>query len=154
MLIHGSCHCGNISFQLDWEPSPSTIPARACVCSFCTKHGGVWTSNPRGSLEVLVRDSSLVSRYSFGTRTALFHVCRQCGAVPVVTSELDGHLYGVVSVNAFNDVPQSLLRRSPASFESEDVESRLARRKRNWVPNVRFVGGGPDSPVDGPREPA
>ena len=44
MLIHGKCHCGNISFSLTWEPDPGEIPARACTCSFCTKHGGVWTS--------------------------------------------------------------------------------------------------------------
>ena len=44
MLITGRCHCGNISFALDWQPEPTDIPARACSCSFCTKHGGVWTS--------------------------------------------------------------------------------------------------------------
>jgi hypothetical protein len=44
MLISGRCHCGNISFALDWQPEPSEIPARACTCSFCAKHGGVWTS--------------------------------------------------------------------------------------------------------------
>jgi hypothetical protein len=50
MLISGRCHCGNISFALDWRPEPSEIPARACTCSFCAKHGGVWTSCPTGSL--------------------------------------------------------------------------------------------------------
>jgi hypothetical protein len=42
MLINGRCHCGNISFKLTWEPEPKEITARACNCSFCTKHGGVW----------------------------------------------------------------------------------------------------------------
>src|SRR5690242_343596 len=37
MLIHGKCHCGNISFSLTWEPSPAEIPARACTCSFGTE---------------------------------------------------------------------------------------------------------------------
>jgi len=41
MLIEGSCHCGNIAFALDWQPEPAQITARACACSFCTKHGGV-----------------------------------------------------------------------------------------------------------------
>ena len=49
MIIRGGCHCGNIRFSLSWEPDPAEIPARACICSFCTKHGGVWTSNPRAS---------------------------------------------------------------------------------------------------------
>jgi len=138
MLIRGSCHCGNISFALAWEPDPIEIPARACDCSFCTKHGGVWTSNPGGSLKVAVEEASLVSRYAFGTRTAEFHVCSRCGIVPVVTSRIDDRLYAVVSVNAFEDVAASLLRRVPASFEQETEASRLARRKRNWIADVEF----------------
>src|SRR5215468_3567346 len=120
MLIRGSCHCGNISFLLTWEPDPTEIPARACDCTFCTKHGGVWTSNPKGTLEVAVKDASLVSRYAFGTRTAEFHVCARCGIAPMVTSRIDGRLYAVVSVNAFEGVDPSLLRRTPSSFEGED----------------------------------
>jgi hypothetical protein len=138
LQIHGGCHCGNISFELDWEPDPAEIPARACTCSFCVKHGGVWTSNPRGALRVHVKDPASVLQYAFGTRTALFHVCSRCGVVPVVTSEIDGRVYAVVSVNAFDDVDPSLLRRAPISFEGEDPTNRLARRKRNWIGNVRF----------------
>jgi hypothetical protein len=138
MLIHGKCHCGNISFSLTWEPDPVEIPARACGCSFCIKHGGVWTSNPRGALEILVKDPELVSKYAFGTRTAEFHICKQCGIVPVVTSRIDDHLYAVVSVNAFEGVAQSLLRRAPANFDGEGTDSRLARRKRNWIADVEF----------------
>jgi len=67
MLIAGTCHCKNISFALTWEPEPKEIPARACDCSFCTKHGGVWTSCATGRLEVTVRDPLLVSKYAFGT---------------------------------------------------------------------------------------
>ena len=115
MLVHGRCHCGNIS---------------------------VWTSNPRGALEVVIKDPAHVSRYSFGTRTAEFHTCARCGIVPVVTSRIDGHLYAVVSVNAFEDVDQSLLRRAPASFDGEGTESRLARRKRNWIADVKYIESG------------
>lgn len=141
MLIPGRCHCGNIAFTLAWEPEPAEIPARACGCSFCVKHGGVWTSCPTGSLRITVKDPALVSRYAFGTKTAEFHVCASCGIVPVVTSRIDGRLYAVVSVNAFEGVEPSLLRRAPASFEGESPEDRLARRKRNWIGNVEFVGG-------------
>lgn len=142
MLIHGKCHCANISFSLTWEPDPDEIPARACDCSFCTKHGGVWTSNLRGVLEVVVKEPSLVSKYTFGTRTAEFHICTRCGIVPVVTSQIDDHLYAVVSVNAFEGVDQSILHRAPASFDGEGAESRLARRKRNWIANVKYIESG------------
>jgi len=138
MLIRGKCHCGNIAFTLAWEPDPAEIPARACTCSFCAKHGGVWTSNPGGALKVVVEDPSLVSRYRFGTRTATFHICARCGVVPVVTSRIDDRLYAVVSVNAFEGVDPSLLRRASASFDGESEETRLARRKRNWIAKIDF----------------
>lgn len=141
MLISGGCHCGNIGFQLTWSPEPTEIPARACTCSFCAKHGGVWTSCPTGELTVSVEDPSRVSRYAFGTKTASFHICARCGVVPVVTSTIDGTTYAVVNVNAFQGVDGSLLRRSPATFEGEDERSRLARRKRNWISRVRFQDG-------------
>ena len=138
MLIHGRCHCGNVAFTLTWDPDPTQIPARACGCTFCTKHGGVWTSNPRGSLRVKVTDRARLSTYEFGTKTAEFHVCARCGIVPVVTSRIDSHLYAVVSINAFEGVPESLLKRTPMDFEGEGTDSRLARRKRNWIADVQF----------------
>ena len=138
MLIRGKCHCGNIAFSLTWEPDPKEIPARVCDCTFCQKHGGVWTSNPSGALEVLIKDRSRVSKYAFATGTADFHICARCGVVPVVTSTLDDHVYAVVSVNAFDNVDPSMVRKSPTTFEGEQMDSRLARRKRNWISNVRF----------------
>jgi hypothetical protein len=141
VLIRGKCHCGNISFSLTWEPDPTEIPARACTCSFCVKHGGVWTSNPAAALRVAVREPALVSKYTFGTRTAEFHVCARCGVVPVVTSRIDDRLYAVVSVNAFENVDQSLLRRASTRFDGEGTDSRLARRKRNWIGSVDYVEG-------------
>ena len=142
MLITGSCRCGNICFVLRWEPEPAEIPARACSCSFCARHGGVWTSCPTGSLDVTVRDPSLESRYVFGTKTAQFHICSRCGVAPVVTSRIDGHLYAVVNVNAFDDVDAFLLRRVPAAFDRESEEARLARRKRNWIGRVNYSAAG------------
>ena len=138
MLIRGKCHCGNIAFTLTWDPDPKEIQARACGCTFCRKHGGVWTSNPRGTLNVSIKDKAAVSKYAFGTKTADFHICARCGVVPVVSSTIDGHLYAVVSVNAFEAMDPALVKRSAADFEGEDEASRLARRKRNWIADVRF----------------
>jgi hypothetical protein len=141
MLIHGSCHCGNLSFSLRWEPDPAEIPARACSCTFCVKHGGVWTSSPGGRLRIGIRDPAQLTRYQFGTRTAEFHLCAGCGVAPVVTSRIDDHLYAVVSVNAFDNVDGSLLRRAAANFDGEGTDSRLERRKRNWIADVSYVQG-------------
>jgi hypothetical protein len=139
VVIEGRCHCGNIAFTFDWGGDPAAIPARVCGCDFCTKHGGVWTSHPRSRLEVRERDPAAVSRYLFGTRTADFHVCRVCGAVPLVTCELEGVTYAVVNVNTFENVDRSAIRKTPADFEGEAQEARLERRKRNWIGDVRFA---------------
>ena len=141
MKIHGSCHCGNISFDLDWRPEPEAIPARACTCSFCVKHGGVWTSNPQATMQVRVKDAAAESIYAFATRTADFHVCARCGAVPLVTCDLDGRTHAVVNVNAFDNVDRAMLQAAPHTFEGETPEARLARRRRNWIADVRIAYG-------------
>jgi hypothetical protein len=132
--IHGSCHCGNIRFTLDWPDASAVIPVRACGCSHCTKHKGVWTSHPDGRFYLRIDDESRLSRYRFGTKTADFHVCSTCGVVPIVTCVIEGARYAVVNVNTFDNVPKSQLVETPANFEGESMESRLMRRRRNWTP--------------------
>ena len=130
--------------------SPVISASRRCrsrsvpTCS-TTPIEGVWTSSPRATLAVTVHKPEAVSTYAFGTRTATFHVCACCGVVPLVTSEIDNHVYAVVNVNALENVDPAWLRRAAASFEGEDVESRLARRKRNWIAKVRFADPGAGS---------
>jgi hypothetical protein len=141
MLIDGKCHCGNIAFVLDWPGEPSEIVARECGCSFCVKHGGVWTSNREAMLSVTLHSPALVSKYAFGTKTATFYVCSRCGAVPIVTSEIASHLYGVVNVNTFEDLDSLHLNRQPVSFDGEEQQSRLARREKNWIADVRIAEG-------------
>jgi hypothetical protein len=140
MTLNGKCHCGTIAFTLDWPEDQPDIPARACNCSFCVKHGGVWTSNPKAQLSVVVQDADLVSKYVFGTETAAFHVCSRCGTVPIVTSEIANRVYAVVNVNTFESLDPSRLRKGIANFGDEDVESRLARRRANWIADVRIFG--------------
>lgn len=141
MLITGSCHCGNIAFRLNWSPEPARIPARACTCSFCLKHGGLWTSCPAGELAISLREPAQVSRYSFGTRTAEFLICARCGVVPVVTSLINDHLYALVSVNAFDEVDPAMILSAPATFDGEDQAARLARRAQNWIATVSIRAG-------------
>jgi hypothetical protein len=142
MLLNGKCHCGNIAFALAWPDDQPDIPARACSCSFCSKHGGVWTGTSRAKLSIIVHDVALVSNYAFGTETATFYICSRCGAVPLVVSEIANHLYAVVNVNTFENFDPSRLRRTTANFDGEDMQSRLMRRSKNWIADVRFSQNG------------
>ena len=141
MVIHGKCHCGNIVFALDWPGSTGDVVGRACNCTFCIKHGGVWTSNPDAKLSVAFQQNAAVSKYSLGTATATFHICMRCGVVPIVTSEIANRVYGVVNVNTFENLDPAGLRRRAASFDGEESQSRLVRRQRNWIPDVRICEG-------------
>jgi len=55
------------------------------------------------------------------------------------TSRIGERLYAVVNVNALEGLDAAQLRPAAVSFEGEDVESRLARRRRNWIGRVRFA---------------
>lgn len=134
--INGSCHCGNIRFTFDWPDDSATIPARACGCSFCCKHRAVWTSHPQGPVMFLPGDPSRVHRYRFGTGTADFLICSDCGVAPVVTCDIGGASYAVVNVNCFDDAGPIGLDEAATDFEAESAEERLARRQRNWSPLV------------------
>ena len=136
--INGSCHCGNLRFILSWPQSDSDIPVRECGCTYCQKHGGSWTSHRDSELGVTIGDKSLVSIYNFGTKTADFYVCSVCGVVPFVLSEIDARKFAVVNVNTFDHIDDFVFARSSADFDGEDVGSRLERRKRNWIADVRL----------------
>jgi hypothetical protein len=134
--IQGKCHCGNIAYELLWPESGKMLAVRACGCTFCTKHGGVYTSHPDARLDARVADSNSVNRYVFGTKTAEFYLCTRCGVVPFVTSTIENVEYAVVNVNTFENVDQSELDSSVSDFDGEDIEARLGRRMRNWISRV------------------
>lgn len=81
-------------------------------------------------------DESRVTRYRFGTKTADFHACTTCGAIPIATCTMGGRRYAVFNVNTFEDLDQLRLVEMPTSFEGETTEDRLARRRRNWTPEA------------------
>lgn len=136
-LIHGSCHCGNIRFELGWPKLEKEISVRECGCTFCTKHAGAWTSHPDSELVVQIGDSSAVSEYRFGTETAKFCVCAVCGVVPLVLCDIENSLYAVVNVHTFEDIDGLTFSRLTTSFDGESTSSRLQRRERNWIPGVQ-----------------
>lgn len=141
MEILGGCHCGNVKYQLQWLPDSMVIPARQCSCSFCTKHGAVWTSCPAGSLHIDIKDPQKMQAYEFSTRTTQFQICTQCGVVPFSTCMIEQRLYAVVNTSTFEPSADWQLNISPMSFDNEDVAVRLSRRQRSWISNIVYMNG-------------
>ena len=78
--FEGGCHCGNLSYVFETTADLEALGLRACMCTFCRRHGARNTSDPKGSVRIWVRDGAKLNRYSFGLRTADFLLCRECGA--------------------------------------------------------------------------
>ena len=133
-VISGQCHCGNINYEFDWPGEEPLIPVRACQCTYCQKHGAVWTSHPHGRLELRVGDPTNVHHYQFGHHTATFHICAVCGIVVVASSEMDDAIYAVVNVNTFENVESDAFDSEVTDFEGEGESERLARRRQRWTP--------------------
>ncbi|MDC0032964.1 hypothetical protein OAJ57_00195 [Alphaproteobacteria bacterium] len=132
----GSCHCGNIRFVFITEKTEKELPKRECQCSFCVQHGRISTSDADGEMHVSIAEIEKVTKYRFGHRTADFYVCQNCGAVPVVTSEVDGATIGLVDVRMIQNFSWSRAETAKHDFEGEDGDARLARRKSYWTGTV------------------
>ena len=79
MIHEGGCHCGNLRVRLSLTQAPAEVRLRACGCSFCRRHNTRTASDPRGAVDLCATDWSLVQLYRFGTGTAEFIICRNCG---------------------------------------------------------------------------
>ena len=132
----GRCHCGELSYSFSFPDSVVSLPARACGCTFCIKHGGVYTSHPGAVLDVEYRDGTNLGRYRFGHGTADFLVCRRCGVLVCAISTIDGRDHAVLNINSLDDRDSPAFERTNTDFDAETPGERLARRKRNWIGSV------------------
>lgn len=75
MGIHsGSCHCGNVKFEIDADISELTT----CDCSLCVKKNAVMTKVHKDSF-VLVSGEQSLNEYKWNTQVARHFFCNECG---------------------------------------------------------------------------
>ena len=130
----GHCHCGNLTVAFETAEPPERVPLRACLCTFCRRHGAVWTADPSGSLDVRVGDPALLSRYRFGLGTSEFLVCRTCGVPVAAIADIDGATYAALNANVLDDRSAFAQPPQPVDYDAEAAEDRIARRRRAWTP--------------------
>jgi hypothetical protein len=140
MRFDGRCHCGSLEVTFETARSPEETPLRRCGCSFCRRHGAVAATDPAGRLELRLREAGSASRYVFGLRTSEFYVCRTCGVYVAAVCALDGEAYATLNLNVLDAREAFTQTPAPVDYDGEDVERRLARRRRMWTPAVVRVG--------------
>lgn len=132
----GCCHCGALAYDFRTGLAPAAWSVRACQCSFCLKHAGVYTSDPQGSVRFLVKDPALLMRYRFGHKTADFVFCGRCGGYLGAVTEEGGQRLAVLNIRAMDPLPAGLPQEQPMSYEGESADDRSSRRRQRWTPVV------------------
>lgn len=132
----GSCHCGALAFEYETANAPAAWPVRACQCSFCLKHHGVYTSDPKGSVRFAHREPDCLTRYRFGHKTADFIFCGRCGGYLGAVTEEDGRALMVINLHAFDPPIEGLPAAQPMDYDGETTGDRGARRGQRWTPVI------------------
>lgn len=134
----GGCHCGNIRLEFQSPRSPAEFKPRSCDCSFCSKHGAAYVSDPGGKLNIETHDRQELTAYRHGSASADFLLCRKCGVLIAAIYSEDGRRYATVNVNALEDRGE-FGPASPASpWKLEPVERR-ALWKKLWIAEVSIA---------------
>lgn len=138
----GGCHCGNITLRVQLTRASQEIRPRACDCSYCTRLGAAYVSDPAGSLAIAVADAALLGRYRQGSGVAQFLCCRRCGVmVAVVLAEAapdparGERLFATVNWRVLDSAADfaEALSVSPRSLSAEEKQTRW---RKVWFDHV------------------
>jgi hypothetical protein len=77
MKYKGSCHCGQLAFEVDGEIQGLT----ACNCSICQRKGSLLWFVPRAQLKLTTHPSAMAT-YTFNKHVIQHHFCPRCGIHP------------------------------------------------------------------------
>jgi hypothetical protein len=133
MTYEGGCHCGNVRYALETTLAIDALPLRACQCSFCRRHGALSTSDPAGRVSFSLRDSTRVTRYRFGLKTADFLLCADCGVYVAAVIGERGEEWAVMNANTLDGAARLRQPITPMTYEGESASQRNARRRERWT---------------------
>lgn len=77
MHYHGSCHCGNIQFDVEGE----LTQALACNCSICQRKGTLLWFVPATQVNLLTPREKMTT-YTFNKHVIQHRFCLVCGVQP------------------------------------------------------------------------
>jgi hypothetical protein len=77
MKYQGSCHCGQVAYEVDGQLDG----AMACNCSICQRKGSLMWFVPRDQLTLLTPENQMAT-YTFNKHVIQHHFCPTCGIHP------------------------------------------------------------------------
>ena len=102
MKYRGSCHCGNIQFEIEADDHLEVV---LCNCSICSKTGFLHLILPLSKFH-LTCGKEYLHTYTFNTGVAKHTFCKCCGVKPFYTprSNPDGI---DINVRCLDPVPEN-----------------------------------------------
>jgi len=128
------CHCGALSARYRTAKAPGEWSIRACQCSFCRAREALSTSDPEGALRFSCALPESLQRYRFGTGSADFLICRECGIYLGAQITRAGSRFGILNTRTLTPAPEGLPQGVAMSYDNETPEVRYERRKGRWTP--------------------
>ncbi len=104
MKYKGSCHCGQVAFEVEGELSQVT----ECNCSICSRKGALLWAVPPDKFRSLTPPENLAT-YTFGEHTVKHRFCPKCGIHSFAEGIRSGRPMVVVNVRCLEGVELSSL---------------------------------------------
>ena len=88
--LRGSCHCGNVVFEIDTDFPELTT----CDCSICRRKNALMVKVHQDQFRLLSGADAL-TEYQFHSMTARHFFCRTCGIYPFHRKRVTPDFFGV-----------------------------------------------------------
>lgn len=109
MTIHGSCHCGAITYSADVTPRE----AMQCNCSICRRKGYLLTVIPAEKF-TLETPRDAIAAYTFNKHVVRHQFCKTCGCAPFGEGPgPDGKAMVAINLRCAEGVDVSTLKITP-----------------------------------------
>ena len=115
-LLHGSCHCGAVKFEV----RTAVEPAVRCNCSLCRRRGALMSPTFAAADLKIVSGEDALSMYQFNSRVAKHFFCKHCGIYPFHQTRKDPGLWRV-NLGCLEGVDPYALEASVADGKSLSV---------------------------------
>jgi len=114
MIYKGSCHCGQIAYEIEGEPGQ----VMECNCSHCSRKGYLLWFVPHEQLRLSTPESGLAT-YTFNKHKIKHRFCPNCGCAPFgEATDQSGKPMAAVNVRCLEDIDLTELERIPVDGRS------------------------------------
>lgn len=100
MKYKGSCHCGNVAFEVEGDFER----VMSCNCSICSRKGSMLWFVPRQSMQLFSAPEAAAT-YTFNNHLIKHRFCRTCGIHPYGEgTDPDGNDVAAINIRCLDDV--------------------------------------------------